>query len=49
MQSLNPSAKILGQQIRQAMCVGINVTLARVRVTVVAVEKQQVLHILNVC
>jgi len=29
--------------------VRINVTLMRVRVTIVAVEKQSVLHILNVC
>jgi hypothetical protein len=30
-------------------CVRINVTLRRVRVTIVAVEKQKVLHILSVC
>jgi hypothetical protein len=37
-----------GQQTRHKQCT-YNVTLRSVRVTTVAVEKQQVLHILSVC
>jgi hypothetical protein len=38
------SKEKIGQQTQ-----GINVTLRRVRVTIVAVEKQSILHILSVC
>ena len=43
---LTGETEVLGEQDRQCTC---KLTLRRVRATISAVEKQQVLHIVSVC